>query len=123
MGTPMAGHLHRGRPRRSSSTRRSKVPPALVEAGAVACAIGQPRSPQQADVVIIMVPDTPDVEAVLFGEDGVAERPHQGKTVVDMSSISPIETKEFAAEDQRARLRLSRRAGVRRRGRRQGRVA
>jgi 2-hydroxy-3-oxopropionate reductase len=42
------------------------------------------------------VPDTPDVAAVLFGEDGVAVGLSKGKTVVDMSSISPIETKEFA---------------------------
>ncbi|MGB5409831.1 MAG: 2-hydroxy-3-oxopropionate reductase, partial [Thiogranum sp.] len=46
--------------------------------------------------VIIMVPDTPDVESVLFGENGVAEGLSSGKIVVDMSSISPVETKEFA---------------------------
>src|SRR5580692_1657645 len=43
-----------------------------------------------------MVPDTPQVEAVLFGKDGVAEGLARGKIVVDMSSISPIATKEFA---------------------------
>ncbi len=43
-----------------------------------------------------MVPDTPDVEAVLFGKDGVAEGVRSGSIVVDMSSISPIGTKEFA---------------------------
>ena len=43
-----------------------------------------------------MVPDTPDVEAVLFGDGGVAEGLSKGKTVIDMSSISPIETKAFA---------------------------
>ena len=43
-----------------------------------------------------MVPDTPDVQQVLFGEDGVAAGLSKGKTVVDMSSISPIETKAFA---------------------------
>ena len=51
---------------------------------------------QQAEIVITMVPDTPHVEAVLFGPDGVAEGLSAGKTVVDMSSISPIETKSFA---------------------------
>ncbi len=45
-----------------------------------------------------MVPDTPDVEAVLFGEDGVAEGLKKGTLVIDMSSISPIETKEYAAK-------------------------
>src|SRR5205823_10970430 len=53
---------------------------------------------EQADVVIIMVPDTPDVQNVLFSPDGVAAGLKPGKTVVDMSSISPIETKVFAAE-------------------------
>ncbi len=70
-----------------------------------------------------MVPDTPDVEQALFGPDGVAEGLTPGKIVVDMSSISPIATKEFARRSQRARLRLSGRAGVGRRGRREGRDA
>ena len=43
-----------------------------------------------------MVPDTPDVDAVLFGANGVAAGLSPGKIVVDMSSISPIATKEFA---------------------------
>ncbi len=43
-----------------------------------------------------MVPDTPQVEDVLFGEHGCAKTSLQGKTIVDMSSISPIETKRFA---------------------------
>ena len=48
------------------------------------------------DVVIVMVPDTPHVAAVLFGENGVAGADLKGKIVVDMSSISPVETKAFA---------------------------
>jgi 2-hydroxy-3-oxopropionate reductase len=48
------------------------------------------------DVVILMVPDTPDVEAVLFGRDGAAEGLRKGSLVIDMSSISPIETKDYA---------------------------
>ena len=51
---------------------------------------------QRSDVVIIMVPDTPDVEAVLFAPNGVAEGLKPGTLVIDMSSISPIATKEFA---------------------------
>jgi 2-hydroxy-3-oxopropionate reductase len=43
-----------------------------------------------------MLPDTPDVETVLFGSEGVAEGLTPGKIVVDMSSISPIATKDFA---------------------------
>ena len=44
-----------------------------------------------------MLPDTPDVEAVLFGHDGVAEALTPGKLVIDMSSISPVATRDFAA--------------------------
>ncbi len=96
MGTPMAGHLRAAGHELFVATR-SKVPPALLEAGAVACA--NPREvAAKADVVFLMVPDTPDVEAVLFGENGVAAGLSKGKTVVDMSSISPIETKRFAAK-------------------------
>ena len=50
-----------------------------------------------AEVVILMLPDTPDVEAVLFGKDGVAEGLTPGKLVIDMSSVSPVATKDFAA--------------------------
>ena len=103
-------------------TRGKVRPRSIAKAGATVCASGAEVA-KRADIIIIMVPDTPDVEAVLFGEDGVAEGLAPGKIVVDMSSISPIETKEFAAEDQRAGLRLPRRAGVRRRSRRQERHA
>lgn len=73
-----------------------KAPPAvLLDGGAVACANGAEVA-KQSDIVFIMVPDTPDVEAVLFGENGVAQGLSAGKIVVDMSSISPIATKEFA---------------------------
>ena len=51
---------------------------------------------QAADIVIIMVPDTPDVANVLFADDGVAAGLTQGKLVIDMSSISPLDTQEFA---------------------------
>ena len=47
----------------------------------------------QSEVVILMVPDTPDVEQVLFGKDGVAAGLERGALLIDMSSISPIETK------------------------------
>ena len=95
MGTPMAGHLLQAGHTLHVHTR-SKVPAALTEAGAIACASARDVA-QAADIVFTMVPDTPDVEAVLFGETGVASGLTAGKTVVDMSSISPIETKKFAA--------------------------
>jgi 2-hydroxy-3-oxopropionate reductase len=94
MGAPMAGHLQAGGHQLYALTR-GKVPEGLVAAGAKVCANGKEVA-QNADVIITMVPDTPDVEKVLFATNGVAEGLSAGKIVVDMSSISPIETKEFA---------------------------
>jgi len=95
MGAPMAGHLLAAGPTLFVHTR-SQVPEALIVAGAVACPSAREVA-QQADVIFTMLPDTPDVEKVLFGEHGVAAGLSKGKTVVDMSSISPIATKDFAA--------------------------
>src|SRR6185369_865973 len=94
MGRPMAGHLLNGGHELFLHTRGT-VPSELTEKGGVACASGREVA-ERADVVITMVPDTPDVEKVLFGRDGVAEGLSPGKTVVDMSSISPVATKDFA---------------------------
>jgi 2-hydroxy-3-oxopropionate reductase len=96
MGTPMAGHL-RAAGHELFVTTRSKLPQALLDAGAVACKTAGDVA-QAADVIFLMVPDTPDVETVLFGDNGVAAGLTPGKTVVDMSSISPIATKAFAAK-------------------------
>ena len=100
MGTPMALHLldaghllfvHTG----------GKVPEAITASTAQCCANAADVT-RQADIVFTMVPDTPDVEAVLFGAHGVAEGLKAGaaggvrKVVVDMSSISPMATKTFA---------------------------
>ena len=94
MGRPMAGHLLEGGHELFIHTRRAP-PKELIDKGAVACANGKEVG-QKAEAIITMVPDTPDVEAVLFGANGVADGLSRGKTVVDMSSISPIATKEFA---------------------------
>ena len=98
MGHPMAAHLRAAGHALFVQTR-SQVPQALLDAGAVACASAAEVA-QQADIVFLMVPDTPDVERVLFGasgvEAGLQTRGGAGKVVVDMSSISPIETKAFA---------------------------
>ena len=94
MGRPMAGHLQAaGHTLFLHST--SGLPQELLDAGALACRSGREVA-SQADIIILMVPDTPHVEAVLFGPDGVAEGLAPGSVVVDMSSISPIATKEFA---------------------------
>lgn len=67
------------------------------EVRAAATVLGDAAAVAEAsEVVILMVPDTPDVERALFGSHGVAEGLHSGKLVIDMSSISPIATKEFA---------------------------
>jgi 2-hydroxy-3-oxopropionate reductase len=94
MGKPMAGHLIKGGHTLFLHSR-SGVPQELTAAGGKACASAKEVA-QKADIVILMVPDTPDVEKALFGAGGVAEGLSKGKTVVDMSSISPIETKKFA---------------------------
>jgi 2-hydroxy-3-oxopropionate reductase len=94
MGAPMAGHLQAGGHQLFVLTH-GKVPEGLVAGGAKVCANGKEVA-QSADIIITMVPDTPDVEKVLFATNGVAEGLSAGKIVVDMSSISPIETKEFA---------------------------
>jgi 2-hydroxy-3-oxopropionate reductase len=92
MGSPMAQHLLAAGHQLFVRTR-SKVPEALKAATVCASNADVARA---ADVVFLMLPDTPDVEQVLFGADGVASGLSKGKTVVDMSSISPLETKRFA---------------------------
>src|SRR5262245_47918597 len=94
MGRPMALNLIKGGHTLVLHSR-SGVPEDLTAAGGHPCRSSREVA-SQADVVITMVPDTPDVEAVLFGPDGVAAGLSAGKAVVDMSSISPIATKQFA---------------------------
>ena len=94
MGAPMCGHIIAAGHNVFVSTR-SKVPDAIAQTKAVVCKSPQEVA-QKADIIITMVPDTPDVEKVLFGENGVASGLSKGKIVVDMSSISPIVTKELA---------------------------
>ncbi|MBB2199463.1 MAG: 2-hydroxy-3-oxopropionate reductase [Gluconacetobacter sp.] len=94
MGRPMADHLLTAG--HTLFIRNTGTPPQeLLDKGARACRSGSEVA-GQADIIITMVPDTPDVEEVLFGPEGVAEGLTPGKIVVDMSSISPIATKAFA---------------------------
>ena len=95
MGVPMAVNLQQKGGNKLFVNDKKAPPAVLLDGGAVACANGAEVA-KQSDIVFIMVPDTPDVEAVLFGENGVAQGLSAGKIVVDMSSISPIATKEFA---------------------------
>lgn len=94
MGKPMVLNLIKGGHTLYLSSR-SGVPAELTSAGGKACGSAKEVA-QKSDIIITMVPDTPDVEKALFGKDGVAEGLSAGKIVVDMSSISPIETKAFA---------------------------
>ena len=94
MGTPMAGHLIRGGHQLYVHTR-GPVPAEIAETRATQCVSARGVA-ERADIIITMLPDTPDVAAVLFGVGGVVEGLSKGKVVVDMSSISPVETKEFA---------------------------
>src|SRR5262249_8601676 len=94
MGKAMAANLIKGGHALYLHSR-SGVPQELTAAGGASCASAKEVA-QKAQFIITMVPDTPDVEKGLFGANGVAEGLSAGKIVIDMSSISPIETKAFA---------------------------
>ena len=94
MGTPMCAHLIKAGHQLFVHTH-GKVPAEIAASGATQCTTGRGVA-ERADIVFLMVPDTPDVQKALFAEDGVAMGLSPGKVVVDMSSISPIETKDFA---------------------------
>ena len=98
MGTPMAEHLLKAG-HALFVYSRGELPPSIADSSATQCPDSRSVA-ESADVIFTMVPDTPDVEAVLFGADGLAEglakKGDVRKTIVDMSSISPIATKVFA---------------------------
>ncbi len=94
MGTPMAGHIIAAGHQLFVHTR-SKVPELIASSSATQCNTAQGVA-ERADFIFTMLPDTPDVERVLFGEHGVASGLTSGKVVVDMSSISPLATKQLA---------------------------
>ena len=116
MGAPMAANLQAGGCK--LFLHDHKNPPAtLIEGGATACTSGAEVA-KRADIIIIMVPDTPHVEAVLFGADGVAaglvDRQDRGRHELDLADRD----QGLRQANQRARLRLPRCAGVGRRSRR-----
>jgi 2-hydroxy-3-oxopropionate reductase len=94
MGAPMCGHLIKAGHQLFVHTV-GNVPDAIADSSATVCTSARGVA-ERADIIFIMVPDTPDVEAVLFEERGVASGLSTGKVVVDMSSICPIRTKDFA---------------------------
>ncbi len=95
MGAPMAGHLIDAGYAVIASDHRGALPKPLVDKG-LKVVSGLDAVARAATIIITMVPDTPQVAEVLFGERGVAAGLSAGKLVIDMSSISPIETKKFA---------------------------
>ena len=94
MGAPMVGRLLDGG-HQVFANDLNPIQPEILEKGTTAVSSAR-EAAEMGDVIIVMVPDTPDVEMVLFGENGVAQGLSSDKIVVDMSSISPVETKEFA---------------------------
>jgi len=95
MGKPMASNLQNAGHQIFLSEHHDKAPADLVQAGAIALATPQEVG-QEAEFIIVMVPDTPQVEDVLFRDRGIAAGVGPGKVVIDMSSISPSATKQFA---------------------------
>jgi len=95
MGKPMASHLIAAGHTVHVCDLAPEPVKELCSLGAKVCSSCKDIA-QESDIIFIMVPDTPDVEVVLFGKDGVADGIRPGSIVVDMSSISPIATKEFA---------------------------
>ena len=96
MGTPMAINLARAG-HQLHVTTIGPVADELLSLGAVSVETAR-QVTDASDIIFIMVPDTPQVEDVLFGENGCTKASLNGKTIVDMSSISPIETKRFARQ-------------------------
>jgi 2-hydroxy-3-oxopropionate reductase len=94
MGAPMAGHLLDAG-HKVAVNDINPIPQELLDKGAQEVSSAK-EAAEKGDVIIVMVPDTPDVETVLFGANGVADGLSAGKIVIDMSSISPVETKQFA---------------------------
>jgi 2-hydroxy-3-oxopropionate reductase len=95
MGRPMSLNLLKGG-HALHLFSRSGVPEELTRAGGRACESGREVA-ERSEVVFTIVPDTGDVERAVFGPGGIAEGLRPGGVVVDMSSISPMETRRFAA--------------------------
>ena len=95
MGAPMAGHLLAGGHTVISAVHNTQPSKDLVDAG-LKVVDNFSKVAEETEIIIIMVPDTPQVEEVIFSETGVSAGLSAGKLVIDMSSISPIDTKIFA---------------------------
>ncbi|MBH68538.1 MAG: 2-hydroxy-3-oxopropionate reductase [Rhodospirillaceae bacterium] len=97
MGAPMAGHLLKAGHEVYSTIHNTPAPKELLDSG-LKLTNNCKSVAEESESIIIMVPDTPQVEEVLFGSNGVSAGLAPGKLVIDMSSISPIATKQFATK-------------------------
>jgi len=95
MGKPMAGHLTKAGYVLHVYSRTDRSVAELAALGAIPCKDSREVA-ERSEIVFLMLPDTPDVEEVLFGTNGISSGIKPGSTVIDMSSISPIETRKFA---------------------------
>jgi len=95
MGAPMARNALKAGFTVTVTNRTSARAEPLAKDGATV--VKTPREvAQRSDIVVTMVPNTPDVEAAIFGPDGVAAGAREGMLLIDMSTISPSATREFA---------------------------
>jgi 2-hydroxy-3-oxopropionate reductase len=97
MGTPMAGRLHAAGHPLAVYARRAAAAQPLVARGARACASAREVA-TASEVVFVMVTDTPDVEEVVLGADGIVHGARAGTVVIVMSTISPVAVRALAAE-------------------------
>ena len=95
MGKPMAINLQKAGHTVFVHGRRPETMTPPLEAGCAGCA-SIAEAAAQADIIIVMVSDTPDVEQVLFDDNGVIHGARPGSVVVDMSTISPTATRHMA---------------------------
>jgi 2-hydroxy-3-oxopropionate reductase len=95
MGRPQALNVMKAGHAMAVWARRRESMQPLADAGATACA-SPGEAGALADVVFVMVSDTPDVEQVIFGPKGIIEGARSGSVVVDMSTISPVATRDMA---------------------------
>ncbi len=101
MGKPMANHLIDAGHKLYSCTNILDIHPDLLAKGLHVCATPSEVA-SQSEIIITMLPDTHDVEKVLVGDNGVLMDIKPGKVIIDMSSISPAETKSFAYQANEA---------------------
>src|ERR1700730_18297688 len=105
MGKPMAHHLLRGGYQVMVYNRSRPAMDELAGAGARVASTGREVA-EQSDVVITMLPDSPDVEAVVLGGDGILAGAHEGLLVIDMSTISPLTVKRMVSEAANYRVHV-----------------